>query len=51
MNQDLYEQFQKEREISNKAYAIKIVERIVFALVSVICLAVIAAWVNNIIIK
>ena len=51
MNKDLYDQLQKEREISNRAYAVKIVEKIVFALVTLICLAVIAAWLSKIIIK
>ena len=51
MNKDLYEQLQKERDISNSSYAVKIVEKIVFALVTLICLAVIGAWLTKVIIK
>ena len=43
MKKDLYEILREEREVSDKTYAVKIVERIVFAFVSMVLVAVIVA--------
>ena len=43
MNEELYKALIKERETSNDSYAVKLVERIVFAFVGIICVTVIGA--------
>lgn len=43
MNKDFYEKLREEREISNKSYAVKIVETGFFALVALIAIAVVGA--------
>jgi hypothetical protein len=42
MDEKLYEIIEKEREKSDKSYAIKLVEKIVFGLVSMILIAAVA---------
>lgn len=51
MRQDIHDILRAEREISDRNYAVKLVERIVFALVSIICVAVVAALLQLVIIK
>lgn len=41
---DVNKKLEHEREDSNKLYAIKLVEKIVFALVSILTVGVVAAW-------
>ena len=42
---------QKERECSDDRYAIKLIEKIVFTLVSLLCLSVVGALLKLVIIK
>jgi len=51
MDEKLYEIIQKEREKSEKSYAIKLVEKIVFGLVSLICIGFVAELINLVIKK
>lgn len=48
---ELIQRLKEERTISNKTYAIKLIEKIVFGLVTCILLAVLAAIIKTVIIK
>lgn len=50
MNDKLYELLQEERKRCDEAYAVKLVEKVVFGLVTMFCIAVIAALLKLIII-
>jgi VIT1/CCC1 family predicted Fe2+/Mn2+ transporter len=43
MDDKLFEILKGEREISDRSYAIKIVERIVFGLIALVCVGVVTA--------
>lgn len=48
MDEKLYEIIKEEREKSDRDYAVKLVEKIVFAMVGIICVAVAVALLKQI---
>ena len=51
MKHEMYDVLKEEREVSDRLYAVKLVERIVFALVSIICIGVVAALLKLVILQ
>jgi hypothetical protein len=48
---ELFEKLEKERKESDRLYAIKLVERIVFALVALLCVGVIGALIKLVLLQ